>query len=834
MSDPVCPCDIRIFPPTLDIPAGLSALPRQIGGFPEFRSALLASLTAAGDAYPPLAAWRARDPEDFGLMLLEMWAYVCDIVAFYDQAHANESYLRTAVLPASLRRLVGLIGYLPRPELASLADVGVLVDGQLPVTVPAGTAFRSAAFGTEPPQVFETSADATASPNANQWGVVPPRATTLSGTVTYLLLDPATARVQRDGLLWLELGGGSGAATWLGRAKQVSTVTLADGGRYTRVDLASPLVLDQPRAIASMRLMMPTQKTGLWVSRLPPLLIPKFITSTGSELGPISSGRLIWSFGSEDPALEESWSDAATGTQGTTLLLNSLNRTIGVGDRILLEVPGNDFEAVHVAKTDEPLVTVVPAQTIKVGTNDVTTPATRVPTTRLYADAVIPDPADPAAVGNSDWWDPGKLVIHYGLVDAGTVMAPAATSLADSDPIGLTGLHVPPSGPPTVDQVLLSSADQRGVDSHAGIDFTGATLTLDPTTAWQPLLELPVQVYGNVLQVTRGETVSAEVLGSGDATQTFQSFTLQKKPLTYVPSATVQNDWGAISTLRIFVDGILWTEVPTLYGVGPADRVYIVRRQDDGSSQVTFGSPLPTGVGNIVAQYRFGGGAASPPAFGINQIAWPVPGLKSVVNPVAAAGGADAEGPDSVRTAAPKTALLLGRAVSIDDFAAAAAAVGSVRLATAEWRWSALRHRAVVQVWYVGAAGLASLVSQRLRGIADPATPIDVTQATGVPATLTIDVQTDPMRDTPTVLAAVRDALGAPGKGLLEPETQGIGNTLFRSAIFETVLTVPGATAVRALTINGRPFEPYGRNPSSGQYFDFEGALGVTGSPSNG
>jgi hypothetical protein len=824
MTDPTCPCDVRIFPLPLDIPAGLSALPRQIGGFPEFRAALLAGLTAAGEQYPQLAAWRARDPEDFGLMLLEMWAYVCDVVAFYDRAHANEAYLQTAQLPASLRRLVGLIGYLPRPELASSADVGVVVDGVLPVKLPAGTAFRSAAFGGQPPQVFETSADASADPNANQWSVVPPRATALSGTMSYLLLDPATARVQRDGLLWLELGGGSGPATWLGRAQQVSTVTLADGGRYTRVDLVSPLVLDQPRPIAATRLLMPTQKTGLWVSHLPPILIPKMVSK---NLKIISIG-----FGSDDPPLEDSWSDPSTGLQGTSLLLNSLNRSIGVGDRILLEVPG-DLEAVHVAKIDEPSVTVVPEQTITVGSNDVTTPATRVPATRIYADAFVPDPSDAAAAGNPDWSDPGKLVIHYGLVDAGTIVAPAATVLSDSDLIGLSGLHVPPSGPPAVANILLASADQRGVDSPASVDFTGATLTLDSTTAWQPPLALPVQVYGNVLNVTRGETVASEVLGSGDATQTFQTFTLQKKPLTYVPSATAENDWGAISTLRILVDGIVWTEVPSLYGVGPADRVFIVRRQDNGSALITFGSPLPTGAGNVVAQYRFGGGEAAPPAFGINQIARPVIGLKSVVNPVAAAGGADAEGPDSVRTAAPKTALLLGRAVSIDDFAAAAAAVGSVRLATAEWRWSPLRLRAVVQVWYVGAAGLARLVSQRLRGIADPATPIDVAQASGLPSVLAIDVQTDPMRDTPTVLAAVRQALEAPGAGLLEPEIQGIGNSLFRSAIFETVLAVPGAIAVRALTLDGAPFHPYGRNPGSGRYFDFEGSLSVTGSPSN-
>ena len=103
-----------------------------------------------------------------------------------------------------------------------------------------------------------------------------------------------------------------------------------------------------------------------------------------------------------------------------------------------------------------------------------------------------------------------------------------------------------------------------------------------------------------------------------------------------------------------------------------------------------------------------------------------------------------------------------------------------------------------------------------------------------MPAALGIDVQTDPMRDTATVLAAVRDALEFPQHGLLEPESQGIGSTLFRSALFETVLAVPGAIAVRALTLDGVAFEPYGRNPGPGRYFDFKGALSVTGSPSNG
>jgi hypothetical protein len=858
MSDPVCPCDVRIFPPALNISAGLSTLPRQIGGFPEFRAALLAGLTQASASHLGIIGWRARDADDLGLMLLEMWAYVCDIVAFYDQVAANETYLRTAALPASLRRLVGLIGYLPRPELAASANLGVLVDGRLPVLLPAGTGFRSVAFGSEPPQVFETSADAAASPDANQWGVVPPRTTTLSGTVTYLLLDPATSRVQRDSLLYLERDDGSNTVLWVGRAAKVAIVTLPDGGRYTRVDLQAdrPLVLASPVPMAGVRLLITTQRIGLWTQPLQAgdpqpeqdwydfSSLGGFASSLGgftsglggftSSLGGFSPGLGGFSAGSGGLTLgglgfTEFYNPILWEPSGTMLLLNSLTRSFAIGDRLLLEVPG-DFQAVHLAKFDEPQVTVVAAQTIKVGTTNVTTPATKVPTTRLYADAVIPT----AGASDPAWSDPSQLVVHYGFVDAGALIGSAATVLAAADAIGLTGLHVPPAGPPAVAEVLLASADQRGVQSPAGVDFTAATLTLDSTTTWQPPLELPVQVYGNVLPVTRGETVAVEVLGNGDATQRYQSFVLQKKPLSYVPSASVQNDWGSVSTLRVMVNGIAWTEVPSLYGVGPSDQVYIVRRCDDGASAVTFGSPLPTGTGNVLASYRFGGGAASPPAFGIKQIARPVPGLKAVVNPVAAAGGADAEGPDSIRTAAPKWALLLGRAVSIDDFGAAASAVGGVRFATAEWRWSAKKHRAVVQIWYIGADGLKSLVSQRLRGIADPSTPIDVEQAQPQTVALAIDVETDPARDTAAVLAAVHAELLAPGIGVLEPEQLGIGQPLFRTAIMRAVLTVPGAVSVRKLTLAGADFSNYGLSPGAGRYFDLENSLSITGSPSDG
>ncbi|MEO1331738.1 MAG: hypothetical protein AAFW46_19020, partial [Pseudomonadota bacterium] len=109
-----CPCDDRAFPGAPDIPAGLDRLPRQIATFAEFRRALLDGI----DEQVALADWRARGGDDFGVMMLEWWAYVLDVLAFYSGEIATESYLRTARRDASLQRLVALIGYTPKPKLS--------------------------------------------------------------------------------------------------------------------------------------------------------------------------------------------------------------------------------------------------------------------------------------------------------------------------------------------------------------------------------------------------------------------------------------------------------------------------------------------------------------------------------------------------------------------------------------------------------------------------------------------------------------------------------------------------------------------------------------------
>ena len=127
----------------------------------------------------------------------------------------------------------------------------------------------------------------------------------------------------------------------------------------------------------------------------------------------------------------------------------------------------------------------------------------------------------------------------------------------------------------------------------------------------------------------------------------------------------------------------------------------------------------------------------------------------------------------------------------------------------------------------IGSPGLESTVSQRLRGISDPSTPIDVEVATPLTPELSIDVETDERYLSADVVLAVEAALLDEEAGLLANERIGIGKALFRSRVLEAVLSVPGAVGVRALLWDDDPWDEgppagYGKSPGAGRYFDFE------------
>ena len=176
----------------------------------------------------------------------------------------------------------------------------------------------------------------------------------------------------------------------------------------------------------------------------------------------------------------------------------------------------------------------------------------------------------------------------------------------------------------------------------------------------------------NVADATNGETVANEALGNGNPAVANQTFELKKPPLTYTSSPQAPS--GAQSTLTVRVNGVAWSEVPALFGSAPDDQVYVVRRTNDGQSEIIFGdgihgSRLPGGTSNVVANYRTGIGLAGQVAAQtISLLANRPLGVRSVINPLAAAGAADPASIDDARQNAPLTVRTrIDRVVSVGD-----------------------------------------------------------------------------------------------------------------------------------------------------------------------
>jgi hypothetical protein len=189
-------------------------------------------------------------------------------------------------------------------------------------------------------------------------------------------------------------------------------------------------------------------------------------------------------------------------------------------------------------------------------------------------------------------------------------------------------------------------------------------------------------------------------------------------------------------------------------------------------------------------------------------------------------GGADAESPRELAVYAPRSALLLGRAISLPDLEAAAASVPGVQAARAMWRWDHGGMRAVAQIQYIGSDQLHGTIHAKLRALCEPDAPLDVIRALPQTSWLVLDVDVDADFLVADVIAAVREALyrkaDLPGTGgLLRAEQLGPEGIIFLSRIAAAVMAVAGVSAMRSISFDGTPFVQSGRRPAAGHYFDF-------------
>ena len=103
----------------------------------DFHSLKRALLDFATLRYP---AWQDRLEADAGIMLAELMSAAGDEMAYHQDRIAREGYLETATQRRSLRRLTRLVDYQIHDGLGASAWVGIIVNGVLKGSIPAGTA----------------------------------------------------------------------------------------------------------------------------------------------------------------------------------------------------------------------------------------------------------------------------------------------------------------------------------------------------------------------------------------------------------------------------------------------------------------------------------------------------------------------------------------------------------------------------------------------------------------------------------------------------------------------------------------------------------------------
>ncbi|HEY2858175.1 MAG TPA: hypothetical protein VGJ21_07145 [Terracidiphilus sp.] len=831
---PVCACDSNS--PITNLP-GLAEVAFRAGDFNSFRRALLTPLLAPPGQLPleqSLTAWQTdgADPTvaDLGVMMVEWWAYLCDILTFYNERIANEDYLRTALLPETPAELIQILGYRPRPAIGATGTLAALVASSvLPgqtVSLPKGLQFQSKPGPGGAPQTFELMQATTIGLPDRVPAIPPPNLIANLGSILWeefssgtsgfeveVLASKKSKKVKAQAQQHQQAGQQQAGQTQFVSVPQYGVLLK---GSVTSVSSGDVLLLGQ-RSSTSKPLAITLSQT--------PVVQP---TPTGGQQTLLSfiSGSTPGAMIAATSRLTKPnqstplWTvnGSAVDSSGSVIQMASLVRHIRPNDYIVFSAPGLDPQLVQVKSTTDVMGDACSAggpTTVSAGGQGHPTP---IPV--LHTQLTLTG-------GIASWLD--EVVTSAVSVLSGWVEVGA---LIDQPPLPWTGTGnlqaVPPAQFPSAgtQQILIGDSDGNG-DAASGVG-NGATLSVNwPTSTPIPLspaLQPTLNIYYNLLAVTRGKTVANEVLGSGDGTQAGQSFKLAKSPVTYLANSS-----GYASTIVLTVNGEPWKEVASFFGQAADARVFVTREDTSQNTWIDFGdgvngARLTTGTNNLVATYRIGAGASSPPAGKLTVVAQSYPGLKSVVNPVAVSGGSDPDPAALLKEYAPRSVLAFNRAVSVFDYQALAAQAPGATMAAASWSWDAVNLRAAVTVYVAGEDNIAASVQALLSSEGDPNRPVTVLPATPLSVTLTMSFIVVAGMDEIAIKANLATVLCDPISGLFSPPQIGIGQPLFDSLIQAVCLAVDGVVGIQSstFTVNGVVDAGPLHSPGEGAYFSLD------------
>jgi len=143
----------------------------RIGDYNTFRKVML-GLIKKNTLLSEALSFRKSDKKDYGAALVDMWAYLCDILTYYQERRGSESFIRTATLEESVIELLYLVDSLPRGRSASALVRFVANEKNVPpngssVIIPKGFKIRSVPAKGQEAIIFETDESLAVYPDHN-------------------------------------------------------------------------------------------------------------------------------------------------------------------------------------------------------------------------------------------------------------------------------------------------------------------------------------------------------------------------------------------------------------------------------------------------------------------------------------------------------------------------------------------------------------------------------------------------------------------------------------------------------------------------------------------
>lgn len=305
-------------------------------------------------------------------------------------------------------------------------------------------------------------------------------------------------------------------------------------------------------------------------------------------------------------------------------------------------------------------------------------------------------------------------------------------------------------------------------------------------------------IYANTAFSGNGESQSEKFLGSGDATQSNQSFDFEVEDVSF--ESNRQFPAGVRCALDIIVAGRTWQQVSNINDSGPEDAHYLVRMKEDGTLSLIFGDGirgrrLPTGNNNVRIIHKIGVGlSGNLAAMSLEKETKPHHLVDKIIQPIATAGGNDMEAAESMRDNAPASVLTLERAVSLSDFTHLTMSNSSVWQARAFRVQPGRGRKEQIQVAVVpsGGGSLGSLQQDLAAFLASHALPavqiaIIPFQSLIFDLNVTLRVVTEQF-DADFVAQEVKQSL----LDSFSLQQRKLGEPLYRSELFQAIEAVQG------------------------------------------